>query len=193
MRRIQERKIRGLSGAIAVAMGVVLLALAASPAAVARSWKPTPQALAIDYTQIIHQRTPRDLVILIWLVPQTLGVASEETRELLDKYALIGIAHGHMLIGGTMGYDSIRELNATDDRGIALVHLSGDDIPPMAQGALATVQAVFKKMIGPMGEGIQWFVFEAGAVHACEKGGLSIAYDGETYSWETPIPGCSAK
>jgi hypothetical protein len=192
MRSIQERKTWDLSRVIGIVAGMVVLMLAVSPAA-ARPWKPTPQALAIDYAQIINQRSPRDLVMVIWLVPQMLGVASEEARELLDKYALIGIAHGHMLIGGTMSYDAIRELNATDDKGNTLAVLTGDNIPPMAQGALTTVQGVFKKMIGPMGEGIQWFVFEAGAVHSCEQGGLSIAYDGETYTYETPIPGCPAK
>jgi len=55
------------------------------------------------------------------------------------------------------------------------------------------VQAILQKSIGPMGQGFRWFVFEGGAVHACETGGLSVAYDGETYTYETPIPGCPGK
>jgi len=97
-----------------------------------------------------------------------------------------------MEIGGTMTYAPINELQATDNSGNALTPLVGDNIPPAAQGALVTLQGVLKKMIGPMGEGIHWFVFEAGAVHSCEKGGLVIAYDGETYTYDTPVPGCPA-
>jgi len=54
------------------------------------------------------------------------------------------------------------------------------------------LQAVLPKAFGPMGQGFRWFVFAGGAVHACEAG-LSVAYDGETYTYETPIPGCPTK
>ncbi|HKF71978.1 MAG TPA: hypothetical protein VKB68_09515 [Stellaceae bacterium] len=170
-------------------LGMLILIHASLPAS-ARPWKPTPQALALDYAEIIHQRGTRDLVIIIWLVPQMLGIASEEARELLDQYALIGALHGHMLIGGTMSYDANSQLQAADDRGDALIPVTGDSVPPTVQGALTTWQGVLKKMIGPMGEGVQWFVFEAGRVHSCEKGGLSISFEGETYTYETPVPGC---
>lgn len=191
MHRVWLRKTCAFPRLICFAFVWLLLTHAGLPAA-ARPWKPTPQALAVDYAEIIHQRGSRDLVMVIWLVPQMLGVASEETRELLDKFALIGVVHGHMLVGGTMSYDSIGELQAADADGNALAPLAGDNIPPTAQGAVTTLQGVMKKMIGPMGEGIHWFVFEAGAVHSCEKGGLAIAYDGETYTYDTPIPGCPA-
>jgi hypothetical protein len=183
--------VRKRFGAIVGLLTGVLLLIHVSSAA-ARPWKPTSQALALDYAEITHQRGTRDLVIIIWLVPQMLGVASEEARELLDKYALVGALHQHMLVGGTASYDANSLMQAVDDHGNALVLLTGDKIPPTAQGTLVILQAVMKKMIGPMGEGIQWFVFEAGSVHSCEKGGLSISFEGETYTYETPIPGCPA-
>ncbi|HEY8162530.1 MAG TPA: hypothetical protein VIF34_09735, partial [Methylocystis sp.] len=139
----------------------------------ARPWKPTAQALALDYAEIIDQRGARDLVLVMWLVPPMLGIASEEAREPLDRYALIGIVHQHMHIGATPSYDAISELQTTDDRGNALALLTGANVPAEAQGALVILQGVLKRTIGPMGEGIQWFVFDPGAVHACEKGGLS--------------------
>ena len=161
--------------------------------ATARPWKPTPDALALDYAEIIDHRGARDFVVVLWIVPQMLTVASEETRELLDKYATVGIVHAHLHIGGTASFDEIDEVRAVDGDGNALVLLTGDNIPPATQSSLTTMQGVLKKMIGPMGEGTRWLVFDAGAVRSCEKGRLSISYDGETYTYDTPIPGCPTK
>lgn len=41
-----------------------------------------------------------------------------------------------------------------------------------------------------MGQGTHWFVFEANNVHSCGVGGLAVPYDGELYTYQTPIPGC---
>jgi hypothetical protein len=46
-----------------------------------------------------------------------------------------------------------------------------------------------RQTIGQMGQGMHFFAFEGG-VHACEKGQLSIPFAGETYIYDTPIPGC---
>jgi hypothetical protein len=43
-----------------------------------------------------------------------------------------------------------------------------------------------------MGQGMRIFAFDNGGVHACSKGGISIPYDGEVYTYATPIPGCPA-
>ncbi|MGH7025610.1 MAG: hypothetical protein ACREEB_18770, partial [Caulobacteraceae bacterium] len=157
MRRFREGKPSGATPVIGLLLGALVPVLIhASPPAAGRPWKPTSQALALNYAEITHQRGAHDVVIVMWLVPQILGVASEETKELLDKYALIGAAHGHMLVGGAMSYDANSQLQAADDRGNALVLLTGDKIPPTAQGVLVTLQGALKKIIGPMGEGIQW-------------------------------------
>ena len=175
--------------ALAVTLGLAVVATAAQ----SRPWKPTASALAMDYAQIIDRRSAHDLVILMWLPSPSLEHASVETQELLDKYVVLGLVHGHMLVGGSMSFDPIDHVEASDGDGKRLELLTGDAIPPLGQGALAGLQAMLKKALGPMGQGIQWFVFEGGAVRACETGGLSIAYDGETYTYETPIPGCPAK
>jgi hypothetical protein len=189
---IQVRKTCNFSRVLSLVVAVLALAQAYSPVA-ARPWKPTQQALATDYAAITDQRSSRDLVIVIWLVPPMMSVASEEARGLLDTYAVIGVGHGHMSVGGTMTFDDINDLQASDGGGKALVPLSGDGIPPLAQGMLVGLQGAFQKSFGALGQGFHWFVFEAGAVRSCETGGLSIAYDGETYTYETPIPGCPAK
>lgn len=33
-------------------------------------------------------------------------------------------------------------------------------------------------------------IYEAGSVNACRSGKLPVAYEGETYSYDTPLPGC---
>lgn len=177
----------------ALALLGVALTANLSAVATARPWKPTPDALALDYAEIIDHRGARDFVLVFWIVPQMLTVASEETRELLDEYAMVGIVHAHLHIDGTASFDEIDEVRAVDGNGSALVLLTGNNIPPAAQGALTSMQGVLKKMIGPMGEGTRWLVFDAGAVRSCEKGRLSISYDGEIYTYDTPIPGCPTK
>ena len=188
MSGISSRRIGALA-ALAVALG---LAAGATPAQ-ARPWKPTASALALDYAQILDRRSAHDLVMLMWLAPPSLEHASVEGHELLDKYVVLGLVHGHLLVGGSMSFDPIDHVEASDGEGKRLELLTGDAIPPLGQGALAALQAMLKKAMGPMGQGIQWFVFEGGAVRACDTGGLSVAYDGETYTYQTPIPGCPAK
>lgn len=170
-------------------LGVALGALSAQ----ARPWKPTSNALALDYSQIVHTRTARDVVLVWWQVAEILPVASEQQREFLDKYTIVGIVHGHTAIGGVITFDVVGGVQASDGDGNALAPLAGDSIPPAAQGVLVALQGALQKSLGPMGQGFHWFVFEAGAVHSCEQGGLSISYDGETYTYETPIPGCPTK
>jgi hypothetical protein len=64
-------------------------------------------------------------------------------------------------------------------------------LPPVAIGTLSTFEATFRQSIGRIGDGTKFFIFDAGTVRACEKGGISVPLAGETYTWETPFPGCS--
>ncbi|HML11409.1 MAG TPA: hypothetical protein VK432_11165 [Stellaceae bacterium] len=176
--------------AIAAFVALLCLLCAAAPdPAQSRPWKPTPAALAQDYTQIIDNRSGKELVLVWWLVPQLIPNSSA-AAELLDKYVVVGIIHGHVDVGGTLSFDKIDSLQAMDGNSTPLKALIGDNIPPAVQGALTAVEGVLRQALGPTGQGIAWFVFEGGAVHACQKGGLSIPFEGETYTYETPIPGC---
>jgi len=187
MPRISSRRV----GALAPLALAVWVASGAAPAQ-SRPWKPKPSALELDYAQILDQRGTHDSIVIWWLVPPFMERASVEAQELLDEYVVIGIVHAHTLVGGTVSFDPIEGVEASDGAGTPLVRLTGDEIPPLAQGTLATLQAVLPKAFGPIGQGFRWFVFAGGAVHACEAG-LSVAYDGETYTYETPIPGCPTK
>jgi hypothetical protein len=64
------------------------------------------------------------------------------------------------------------------------------DLPPATAGAVAVVEGMFRQALGAAGKGMKMFVFDAGDVAACKKGGLAVALADETYTWQTPIPGC---
>ena len=59
---------------------------------------------------------------------------------------------------------------------------------------VAAVQSIIRQALGsmgPMGQTLHGFAFDAGAQRACEAcevGGVSIPLAGETYPCETPIP-----
>ncbi len=77
--------------------------------------------------------------------------------------------------------------------GNALKQIADSDLPPVMTNMLASVEGMLHQALGPMGEGIHWLVFDSGGtVRSCAKGGLSVQYAGETYTYQTPIPGCPA-
>ena len=47
-----------------------------------------------------------------------------------------------------------------------------------------------RQAAGAMGQGMAFFAYENGGVHACQKGGLSIPFNDEVYTYDTPVPGC---
>jgi hypothetical protein len=152
-----------------------------------RPWKPTSITLAEDYARISDHRANGDIVIVWWFVPRMMPGASEA----FDKYVVIAVVHAHMGSAGTMSFQKVDTLQARDDNEKELVSLTGDSVPPVLTGILARMGVFLRHALGAMGEGTQLFVFNGGAVHSCGKGGMSIPYAGEIYTYETPIPGCS--
>jgi hypothetical protein len=109
---------------------------------------------------------------------------------LLDKYTILGVAHGQLDAGGKMVFNSEESARATSLDGTQLKNLDPADYPPMVAGAVATLGGFMRQTLGPMGQGMKFLVFEGANVRACEKGGLAVTYVGETYTFDTPIPGC---
>jgi hypothetical protein len=166
------------------------LALTIAADVSARPWKPEGKAAAQDYTQIIHNKSNTEVIMIWWLVPQILPATPPGAVELLDDHVIVGIADGHVAPNGAMTFAPIDHLSAADGSGHALKALSGTDMPATVSLLVTTLQAVLGKAAGAMGQGIRWFVFEGGAVHSCGLGALAIAYEGELYTYDTPIPGC---
>jgi hypothetical protein len=94
---------------------------------------------------------------------------------------------------GTMSFDTTDTLIASDSGGTPLRLLTGDDMPPLLIGMVSTLTNTFSRSFGAFGKGFHWFVFDAGSVHACADGGLSVPFADEVYTYRTPIPGCPAK
>jgi hypothetical protein len=90
-----------------------------------------------------------------------------------------------------MSFDDTDTLEALDGGNKPLAIVPRNELPPAAIGNLSAFEASFRQSLGPLGAGVKFFTFDAGTVRACEKGGISIPFAGETYTWETPFPGCT--
>jgi hypothetical protein len=168
----------------------VLLSALVTTIADSRTWKPTGGKMAQDYANIVDQRGRGDLVMLLWLVPESLPEDQHVARDILSKYIVLGAVHAKMDAGGTFSFDDINSLNVSDANGRPLVALDNSSMPPTIMGTIATVQAVMGQAAGPFGRGFHWFVYRGDTVNSCQKGGMAIRFADETYTYETPIPGC---
>ena len=169
----------------------LLCVLSVSSPAGARPWKTTPQGLAQDYVEIVDARSQGEIVVLFWFVPQMVA-ESPVAQALLDKYIIVGVVHARPGPGGSMLFDAIDTLQATDAGGKPLTLLEGDKLPSDVSQLVNAMGGTMKQALGAMGQGMRIFAFDNGGVHACSKGGISIPYDGEGYTYATPIPGCPA-
>jgi hypothetical protein len=178
--------------------GTALITAALSAVAVstasARNWKATPDAIARDYATINDARPGGELVLLMWFVPAMVrpdvsGAAN--LAAMLQKYIVVMVVHGHLdKASGTFSFEDIDTLEARDRAGRPLNLLARSDMPPAPTAMLTAVEAMFRQSLGAMGKGAKMFVFDAADVDSCKTGGMSIPFAGDTYTWDTPIPGC---
>jgi hypothetical protein len=173
-------------------IGVVLSGVGFSSSASSRLWKATPAQIAGDYGTINHNKGNGDFVTIIWFA-SPMATAGSQLATTFEKYAVIGVVHSHTKFNepaAGIAFDDIKTLEVRDERGNLLTPVSENELPIATLGGLAGYEAGYRRGFGPRGSGIKFFLFDAGTIRACEKGGISIAFDGETYTWETPFPGC---
>jgi hypothetical protein len=179
--------------ALIAASAAALIALGLSPA-LSRAWKPTPIAIIRDYATINDTRPSGELILLLWFVPQMVpsnSTGSGIAAAMLQKYVVIIATHGHLeSTAGTMSFEDIDGLNARDQAGKPLTPVARDDLPPTNIAMLAAVEGSMRQSFGALGKGMKMFVFDAGGVDSCKRGQLSVPFAGETYTWDTPFPGC---
>jgi len=173
----------------------VLLTCITLSSASSRVWKPTPHALARDYASIQDNRGKGEIIVLMWFVPQMVEPGATGAAALtatLQKYVVIVVVHGRLdPTSGAMSFDEIDALEASDRNEKPLTPVRRDTLPPATTGMLVAMETLFRQSFGAMGKGMKMFIFEAGTINSCKKGLLSVPFDGETYTWETPIPGCT--
>jgi hypothetical protein len=162
----------------------------------ARIWKPSPEKVSRDYATINDVRPNADLVLLMWFVPgmiQPDAAGAAAVKAILQKYVVLVAVHGTFdKTTASYSFDDVDQLQAKDQNQQPLAPISRSDLPPATIAVLSALEAMFRQTAGAMGKGMKVFVFDAGAVNSCMQGGLTVPLAGETYTWETPIPGCPA-
>jgi hypothetical protein len=172
-------------------LGALAMAGALSPAVQARDWKPKATTLAQNYAEIVDGSKKGELTVLFWF-PSPMFAGKPKVQDMVTRYVIIGAVHAKVSPDGLLLPVHIDALQAQDGTGKALNAVAQDKIPPDVQGFLAAFGGVMSQSLGVVGKGMQYFVFDAGAVNACKKGGMAIPLNGETYTYITPIPGCPA-
>lgn len=157
----------------------------------ARTWNGSPAARALDYSEIIDTKPGGMMRVLVWLTPPMVPAANAQARKLFDQYVIIGAVDTMMQPNGIAEFPPVGSMQAWGANQEQLLLLHGDDLPPTMQGAMVAVRAALSRSLGAMGQHTQWFTFDAGSVRACEPGQLSVLIDGDTYTYDTPIPGCA--
>ena len=183
--------VRNRFRAALIVFSALTCGLYASSPAGARPWKTTPQGMAQDYAQILDVRGQGEIVVIFWMVPQIVGEVPA-AHAILEKYVVIGVVHSRLGPAGSMLFDAIDPLQVKDTGGKPLTLLEGDKLPADVSAFVTAMGGTMKQALGAMGQGMHIFVYDSGGVHACTKGGLSIPYAGEVYTYSTPIPGCPA-
>jgi hypothetical protein len=173
---------------------VSIVSLAGFSSASSRIWKATREAKARDYVTINDTRANGDLVLLLWFVPQMVQAGTPGAANfsaILQKYVIMMAVHGHLdKTSGSVSFDDLTTLEARDQAGKPLPLMARKDLPPTTIAALSGMEALFRQSFGAMGNGMKMFVFDSGEVSSCKNGKLSVPLAGETYTWNTPIPGC---
>jgi hypothetical protein len=172
---------KALLGAAVAGLGL----LAVLPAT-ARNWRQNPANLAQDYALIVDHRPNGHAVLVMWFAPPILTTGNV---QLLDKYIILGMVDATHVAGGTMNFADMEAPVVRDGEGHTL-RLVGKDMPADIAAGTAAMQSMFATTFGQLGHGLRLFVFEPGTVHACSAGKVSVAYSGETYTYDTPFPGC---
>ena len=176
--------------ALAIAV-VTALAVAMAAEATAREWKPSLRTVAEDYLRIVDRRAEDEFVVMMWLAPETVpdGPESAVTRKFLEDYLVIALMHTEVSEFGELRFRGVPTLALAADNG-PKAPMPADALPPAFGGTIAMLKGMFAQGMGAMGRGINWFVFDGAGVSSCAEGMLRIPYEGETYEYETPIPGC---
>jgi hypothetical protein len=164
-----------------------LAVLAAALPSQARLWKPTPAQLAGDYTTISHNKGEGGRVMISWVAAPIMTGAI--LKQMMDKYVVLSIVHTRTGTGGVTSWDDVQGVTVTDGNNQPLKEVPAADMPPMLVGFTASADAVVRQNTQGKAKN-HWAIYEAGSLKACEKGKLLVTYDGETYSFDTPIPGC---
>jgi len=162
----------------------------------ARQWDPPPQMAALDYSQISHIKPNGQVVMLWWIVPEIFmpNPNNQALLNVLSHYVILGVVQGRPNPNGGLTFDPVPALQIADQASHSYSPMPENMLPADVGQALTTVQNLARQTpVAPLAQGMHWFVYQADTIHSCAPGRMSIALGGETYTFDTPIPGCPKK
>jgi hypothetical protein len=168
-----------------------LLAVMATSQATARQWNPDTRGAALDYTQIVHAKGNGEIVMVWWVVPETFpnDANSQVLKNVLARYVIIGVSHGRNGPGG-LALDPVPDVQISDQNARMLSPFLANATPAEVTQAITALQGLARQSLGPLGTGMRWFAYDGSMSHSCMAGKVSVPFAGETYVYDTPIPGC---
>ena len=111
---------------------------------------------------------------------------------MLSRYVVIGVAQGRPGANGAMTTETVPAVQIMDQTGRTYSPLPDNSLPTDVSQAIAALQAISRQSpLGPIAQGIRWLVFQADTIHSCAPGKVSVPLGGETYTYDTPVPGCA--
>lgn len=175
-------------------LSAVAISLFAAPTD-ARQWRPSPDphAAALDYTQIVDTKPNGQFVLMWWVVPEIFAPMpnTQTLLSVLSRYVVVGVAQGRPGANGAMTMDTVPPVQIADQTGRGYAPLADNALPADVTQAISILQAISRQSpLGPIAQGIHWFVFQADTIHSCAPGKVSVPFDGEPYTYDTPVPGC---
>jgi len=127
-------------------------------------------------------------VIINWMASTV--IPSPALKPILEKYVVLSIVRTRQAATGAVSWDEVQGVQVSDGNGQALKEVPPESRPPTLIGVIATSEATLRQSTQGNGR-MYWGVWEAGSVSACQKGKLVVNYEGEAYSFDTPLPGCA--
>jgi hypothetical protein len=162
----------------------------------ARQWEPAPQMAALDYSQISHIKPNGQVVLLWWIVPEIFmpNANNQALLNVLSHYVVLGVVQARPGGNGGLTFDPVPTLQIADQASRSYSPLPDNMLPADVSQALTTVENLARQTpVAPLAQGMHWFVYQADTIHSCASGRMSVAFSGETYTFDTPIPGCPKK
>lgn len=172
---------------------VLLLFFSAFERADARNWKPTASSRAMDYVQITDNRSENELVMIWWIASEAFIVGQDldqATANLLREYVIVAVVHMDISPVGQFTFRSPTGVLVKTSADWERQPIAEESFPPLLVGFLSILKSMLAQGLGPLGEGIRWFVFDGKGIESCGNGLFWVSYAGEQYDYKTPIPGC---
>jgi hypothetical protein len=161
----------------------------------------------VKETQISKNETNQ--LTLVWWLPEEYWKASfassssitesqqEKFFQLMRPYVLVAVVHGEIGLFGTVAYQdekTIREsLALVDGDGLSHKPVPAQNYNAELESFLTMMKPVMAKMLGPFGENLNFYVFDAKSgkgvaiANPTKEGKFSILLGEDKFTWRLPL------